>query len=104
MGAAGGVVMEGRDIGTKVFPEADLKIFLDADPVVREQRRMEQQKIKGEVAASLAAELRERDRRDRTRSASPLVAATDAVKIDSSSLSEDEVLAQVEELVKAKLG
>jgi CMP/dCMP kinase len=50
MGAGGGVVMEGRDIGTKVFPDADLKIFLDADPVVREQRRMEQQKIKGEVA------------------------------------------------------
>ena len=67
----GGVVMEGRDIGTKVFPDADLKIFLDADPVVREQRRMEQQKIKGEVAASVAAELRERDHRDRTRAASP---------------------------------
>ena len=50
MGAGGGVVMEGRDIGTKVFPDADLKIFLDADPVVREQRRMEQQRIKGEVA------------------------------------------------------
>ncbi|MGC2709597.1 MAG: (d)CMP kinase, partial [Candidatus Sulfotelmatobacter sp.] len=49
MGAGGGIVMEGRDIGTKVFPDADLKIFLDADPVVREQRRMEQQKIKGEV-------------------------------------------------------
>src|SRR6202034_1979473 len=104
MGAGGGVVMEGRDIGTKVFPDADLKIFLDADPVVREQRRMEQQKIKGEVEASLAADLRERDRRDRTRSASPLVAASDAVVIDSSRLSEDEVLAQVEDLVKAKLG
>ena len=48
--------MEGRDIGTKVFPDADLKIFLDADPVVREQRRMEQQKIKGEVAANVAAD------------------------------------------------
>src|ERR1700720_1046428 len=83
MGAGGGVVMEGRDIGTKVFPDADLKIFLDADPVVREQRRMEQQKIKGEVAENLAAELRERDRRDRTRAVSPLVAAKDAVVIDS---------------------
>src|ERR1700693_3448804 len=61
MGAGGGVVMEGRDIGTKVFPDADLKIFLDADPVVREQRRMEQQKIKGEVSANLAADLRERE-------------------------------------------
>jgi cytidylate kinase len=102
MGAGGGVVMEGRDIGTKVFPNADLKIFLDADPVVREQRRMEQQKIKGEVAANVAAELRERDQRDRTRTASPLVAADDAVVINSTAMSEDEVLAQVEELVKKK--
>src|SRR5262252_5261063 len=99
MGAGGGVVMEGRDIGTKVFPDADLKIFLDADPVVREKRRMEQQKIKGEVAASVAADLRERDRRDRTRAASPLQAAPDAVKIDSSELTEDQVLALIEELV-----
>jgi cytidylate kinase len=102
MGTGGGVVMEGRDIGTKVFPDADLKIFLDADPVVREQRRMEQQKIKGEVAANVAAELRERDYRDRTRAASPLVAAADAVVIDSTALSEDEVLGRVEELVSKK--
>ena len=102
MGAGGGVVMEGRDIGTEVFPAADLKIFLDADPVVREQRRMTQQKIKGEVAASVAAELRERDRRDRTRAASPLVAAEDAVVINSTGLSEDEVLERVEELVRQK--
>jgi cytidylate kinase len=103
MGAGGGVVMEGRDIGTKVFPDADLKIFLDADPVVREQRRMQQQKIKGEVAASVAADLRERDRRDRTRAASPLVAAADAAVIDSTKLSEDEVLARVEELAVSRL-
>lgn len=103
MGTAGGVVMEGRDIGTKVFPDADLKIFLDADPVVREQRRMEQQKIKGEVAANVAADLRERDRRDRTRAASPLVAAANAVVIDSTTMSEDEVLARVEELARSKL-
>jgi cytidylate kinase len=102
MGAGGGVVMEGRDIGTKVFPDADLKIFLDADPVVREQRRMEQQKIKGDVAAGVAAELRERDRRDRTRAASPLEAANDAVLINSSSMSEDEVLGRVEQLVQEK--
>jgi CMP/dCMP kinase len=103
MGAGGGVVMEGRDIGTQVFPDADLKIFLDADPVVREQRRMAQQKIKGNVAESVAAELRERDQRDRTRAASPLVAAGDAVVINSSQLSEDEVLARVEGLVEGKL-
>jgi cytidylate kinase len=103
MGAGGGVVMEGRDIGTKVFPDADLKIFLDADPVVREQRRMEQQKIKGNVSANLAADLRDRDHRDRTRAASPLKAADDAVVIDSTKLNEDEVLAQVEELARRRL-
>jgi cytidylate kinase len=104
MGAGGGVVMEGRDIGTQVFPHADLKIFLDADPVVREQRRMEQHKIKGEVAANVAADLRERDKRDRTRAASPLVAAGDAVMIDSSALSEDEVLERIEGLVEQRRG
>ena len=103
MGACGGVVMEGRDIGTKVFPDADLKIFLDADPVVREQRRMEQNKIKGEVAANVAADLRERDRRDRTRAASPLQAADDAVVIDSTKMGENEVLARAEELAREKL-
>ena len=103
LGANGGIVMEGRDIGSKVFPDADLKIFLDADPVVREQRRMAQQKIKGEVAASVAAELRERDQRDRTRAASPLIAAEDAVVINSTAMSEDDVLAQVESLVATKL-
>jgi len=103
MGAGGGIVMEGRDIGTKVFPDADLKIFLDADAVVREQRRMEQQKMKGEVSANLAADLRERDRRDRTRAASPLVAGKDAIIIDSSKMSEDEVLARVEGLAREKL-
>lgn len=103
MGKDGGVVMEGRDIGTKVFPEADLKIFLDADPVVREQRRMDQQHIKGPSAASMAAQLRERDQRDRTRAISPLTAAADAIKIDSTNLPEDQVLAQIEELVRGKL-
>jgi cytidylate kinase len=63
---------------------------------------MTQQRIKGDVAASVAADLRERDRRDRTRAASPLAAAEDAVMIDSSGMSEDQVLARVEELVSAK--
>ena len=103
MGAGGGVVMEGRDIGTKVFPEADLKIFLDADPVVREQRRLDQQHITGTSAKSMAADLRERDRRDRTRTASPLVAAEDAVVIDSTHLSEDRVVELIEKLVQGRL-
>jgi CMP/dCMP kinase len=103
LGKDGGVVMEGRDIGTKVFPHADLKIFLDADPVVREQRRLDQQKIKGPSAESIATELRERDRRDRTRATSPLVPASDAVIIDSTDLSEDQVLSRVDELLRGKL-
>src|ERR1700684_2733590 len=104
MGVGGGVVMEGRDIGTKVFPDADLKIFLDADPVIREQRRLDQQRVKGAPAETMAAELRERDRRDRTRAASPLVAAEDAVLVDSTKMSEAEVLNRVEELVEQRLG
>jgi cytidylate kinase len=103
MGVNGGIVMEGRDIGTKVFPDADLKIFLDADPVIREQRRMAQHEIQGDLAASVAAELRERDQRDRTRAASPLVAAQDAIVINSTSMSEDEVLEKIEKLAGEKL-
>ena len=103
MGAGGGIVMEGRDIGTKVFPHADIKVFLDADPTVREQRRLEQLQAKGASAEALAAELRERDRRDRSRKASPLEPAADAVILDSSTLTEAEVLAKVEELVQKKL-
>jgi len=103
MGAEGGVVMEGRDIGTKVFPKADVKIFLDADPVVREQRRLQQQNLRGSAGSTTAAELRERDRRDRTRTVSPLVAAPDALKLDSTSLTEDEVLQRIESVVREKL-
>ena len=95
--------MEGRDIGTKVFPHAEVKVFLDADPVIREQRRIQQQVSKGASADSLAAELRERDRRDRTRANSPLVPAHDATVIDSTALTEDEVLRTVEALVEKKL-
>jgi cytidylate kinase len=103
MGASGGIVMEGRDIGTKVFPNADVKVFLDADPIIREQRRLQQQNLRGVKAETTAAELRERDRRDRTRAASPLVPAPDALILDSTNLSEDEVLRRVEELVRQKL-
>lgn len=104
MGAGGGVVMEGRDIGTKVFPDADLKIFLDADPVIRERRRLKQhQHLEGEAAEALATELRRRDHSDRTRPISPLVAASDALILDSTQLSENEVLQRVEEAIRRKL-
>jgi len=71
--------------------------------VIREQRRIQQQHSRGASADSMAAELRERDRRDRTRANSPLEAAPDAIILDSTALSEDEVLNRVEEVVKEKL-
>jgi len=102
MGLNGGIVMEGRDIGTKVFPAADLKIFLDAHPEIRERRRLQQQHVSAKETERIVAELRERDARDRTRANSPLVPAEDAIVIDSTNLREDEVLARVEELLAAK--
>ena len=101
MGLAGGVVMEGRDIGTEVFPDAGLKIFLDAHPEVRAGRRVKQQEEKGiaQSATAVAAEMRDRDRRDQTRAASPLVPAPDAHVLDTSSLTLEEVIAAAERLV-----
>jgi len=105
MGEQGGVVMEGRDIGSVVFPGAQVKIFLDADPEIRAERRFLQN---GPAAAGsnnaqqIMAEIVARDRRDQTRESSPLVAAPDAVHIDSTHKSIDEVVSQIEELVHAK--
>ena len=105
MGEGGGVIMEGRDIGTKVFPDADVKIFLDAAPEVRQDRRLRQHSMSGrEQAAAVAAEIQERDRRDRTRTASPLVPAEDAVIIDSTALSIEDVEAEIEKVVRKKIG
>ena len=105
MGAQGGVIMEGRDIGTVVFPDAEVKIFLDADSSVREGRRVSQANAQDDPAraAALKQELRERDRRDTTRAAAPLKAAEDAVHIDSSALGIEEVIARAEEIVAEKL-
>jgi CMP/dCMP kinase len=104
LGAAGGVVMEGRDIGSAVFPDAGVKIFLDAAAEVRGQRRFQQNgPTHRQAPESVLEELRERDRRDRTRTASPLVPAPDAVVIDSTNLSLSEVLARVEAIIQEKL-
>lgn len=125
LGAAGGVVMEGRDIGTAVFPDADVKIFLDAAPEVRGNRRFRQSlpieqptprqtecrlqpapETAGQQRAAHQAildEMRERDRRDRTRAESPLCPAADAVLINSTGMSLEEVLARAEEIVRAHL-
>jgi len=99
MGAVGGVVMEGRDIGTKVFPDAEIKIFLDAAPEVRGARRFFQQPAAANQKQAVVAELYERDQRDRTRSTSPLTPAPDAVIIDSSHLSLEEVFTRAVEII-----
>jgi CMP/dCMP kinase len=126
LGQAGGVVMEGRDIGTAVFPDAEVKIFLDAAPEVRGNRRYrqvtppsshptekqtssrqspdpvtdEQQRLAEEA---ILRELKERDYRDRHRAESPLQPAADAVILDSTSMTLDEVLARAEAIVRAHL-
>jgi len=101
LGAKGGVVMEGRDIGTAVFPNAEVKIFLDADQKVRAERRLLQNRSQSpEEAARVHAEIAARDERDRTRVASPLVPAADAVVLDTTRKSADEVVEEVERIVK----
>src|SRR5207237_6196180 len=100
LGANGGIVMEGRDIGTVVFPRADVKIYLDASPDERARRRAHDPAHTGgptgvaaveEVASALTA----RDELDRTRAASPLYAADDAIVVDTTGQSIDPVVAQV---------
>lgn len=102
MGRKGGIIMEGRDIGTKVFPDAEVKIFLDAAPEVRGDRRFRQKPGGSLPPEAVIAELRERDRRDRTRSASPLAPAPDAVTIDSTNMTIDEVMARAEAIIAGK--
>lgn len=105
LGAQGGVVMEGRDIGTVVFPHADVKIFLDAAPEVRGMRRFDQLGPEpAQQPEQVLRELRERDQRDRNRADSPLRAAEDAVLLDSTHLTLDEVVQAAERIVEEKLG
>jgi cytidylate kinase len=91
-GAGGGVVMEGRDIGTVVFPQAELKIFLDASPEVRAERRWKEHQEKGDKVAleEVLEEVRQRDKRDRERKVSPLVRAADAVLVDNTAMDVEE--------------
>ena len=107
MGAEGSVVMEGRDIGTVVFPHAEVKIFLDAAPEVRGLRRYDQVAQLGPAPAiqpeEVIRDLRARDERDRNRADSPLKPAPDAVLLDSTHLTLDEVIAAAEAIVTAKL-
>jgi cytidylate kinase len=100
----GGVVMEGRDIGTVVFPEAKLKIFLEADPHERARRRLEQEEGQGHGTSltQTAEEIRQRDQLDAERKVSPLAPAEDAVRIDSTSLNAEAVVEQILKLARER--
>lgn len=102
MGRAKGVVMDGRDIGTVVFPEAELKIFMTADPKVRAERRYKEQIAKGEPVSMEEVErnIRDRDRQDESRAVSPLRRAEDAVVLDNSSMSLAEQMTWIENQFK----
>jgi cytidylate kinase len=127
LGEAGGVVMEGRDIGTAVFPDAEVKIFLDAAPEVRGNRRFRQTTPEAFAAAKpmaqnaslapdsltpeerrlveegIVREMKERDYRDRHRAESPLQPASDAIILDSTAMNLEEVLSRAEEIVRSHL-
>jgi cytidylate kinase len=104
LGAAGGVVMEGRDIGTVVFPHAEVKIFLDAAPEVRGLRRFDQLGPRpAQQPEEVIRDLRARDARDRNRADSPLKPAQDAVLLDSTDMTLDEAVEAAESIVSARL-
>ncbi|MEO6964668.1 MAG: (d)CMP kinase [Acidobacteriaceae bacterium] len=105
LGAQGGIVMEGRDIGTKVFPDAELKIFLDAHDEVRGQRRYLQNAGSKDAPTqeTVLAAVRDRDTRDRTRASSPLEPAADAIHLDTTRLTLEQVCAVAEGLAKARI-
>jgi cytidylate kinase len=101
-----GVVMEGRDIGTVVFPEADVKIYLDASPEERARRRAADPAHGGgpQELAAVATALAARDRIDSTRAASPLMVAPDAIVVDTTDIPVDAVVARVMEKVREQAG
>jgi CMP/dCMP kinase len=105
LGGEGGVVMEGRDIGTVVFPHAEVKIYLDASADERARRRANDPAHASSQSgqAAVAAAIQARDRSDTTRAASPLTLAPDAVHIDTTSMPIDEVVERVLELVRTKI-
>jgi cytidylate kinase len=106
MGERGGVVLDGRDIGTVVFPDADVKFYVDADPACRARRRADELLATGAGvdAASMHREIRDRDHADMTRPDSPLTRAPDAIDLDTTALAPEQVLERMLEIVEAKRG
>jgi cytidylate kinase len=105
MGEKSSVVMEGRDIGTVVFPEAAVKVYLDAKIAERVRRRLDELRAKGETmdAATLTAQMEERDLRDSTRADAPLTQAPDAVYLDSTQMSLDQVEEAILKIVRMRV-
>lgn len=99
-----GIVMDGRDVGTAIYPEATIKFYVTADPVVRANRRLEEMKARGiSHLATYNRALLERDQRDQTRSTAPLLKADDAVVIDTTDLSVEQACEFVSDFVKTKI-
>ncbi|MFO8234247.1 MAG: (d)CMP kinase [Bacteroidales bacterium] len=100
----GSVVMDGRDIGTVVFPDADVKFFVVADKTVRARRRYEELKSKGQIIsfAEVMKNIEERDRIDQNRDVSPLKKASDAIEFDNTNLSRDEQLTKAIEIIESR--
>lgn len=105
MGRDKGVVMDGRDIGTVVFPNAELKIFMTADPEVRAERRYKELQAKGEEVSreEIVANIRQRDHLDQTRAISPLRKADDAIVLDNGGMTLEEEMAWFDEVFKQKV-
>ena len=106
LGENKGIVMDGRDIGTVVFPNAELKIFMTADPVIRAERRLKELIEKGIniTLDEVLANIKERDHLDQTRDVSPLQKAHDAIVLDNSHMTVEEQMNWVENLVKERIG
>jgi cytidylate kinase len=104
-GREGGVVLDGRDIGTAVFPDADVKFYVDALPACRAARRHAERIARGDASSldEVFQEIRERDRKDMTRADSPLIRAADAILVDTTRLSASEVAARLLEIVSGRL-
>ena len=103
LGGRGGVVMEGRDIGTVVFPDADIKFFIDASPEVRAGRREKELQAHGMDEPLVSRDMEERDRRDASRTNSPLKRAEDSIYIDTSSIGIDGVVEAMLQMVRERL-
>jgi len=106
MGKNKGIVMDGRDIGTVVFPDAELKLFVTASPEIRAQRRFNELTAKGETVSfdAILQNVQERDHIDSTREVSPLRKADDALILDNSNMTREEQMAWVTKRVKERLG